>query len=152
MLAREQTSGSGKELEGKVVCLVTGMHRLFDDTKEYYHYSCGTGREAGEWFVDHKVKCVAMDMQALDHPLHTAMGNNGMTRMNLLGASGNPITEEYKELCSAKKLMQDLTNSSTSKSMARKHMTKFGALERDRLLGNMGAMPQDNAWSWYRWC
>ena len=26
------------------------------------------------------------------------MGNNGMTRMNLLGATGKPITEEYKEL------------------------------------------------------
>jgi kynurenine formamidase len=86
------------ELENKVVCLVTGMNMLFDDTKEYYHYSCGTGVEAGQWFVDHKVKCVAMDMQALDHPLHTAMGNNGMTRMNLLGATGKPITEEYKEL------------------------------------------------------
>ena len=86
------------ELEGMVVCLNTGMHRLFDDSKEYYHYSCGTGIDAGRWFVEHKVKCVAMDMQALDHPLHTAMGNNGMTRMNLLGASGKPITEEYKEL------------------------------------------------------
>lgn len=39
-----------------------------------------------------------MDSQALDHPLHTAMGNNGMTRMNLLGATGHPITEEYKDL------------------------------------------------------
>ncbi|MGI6326401.1 MAG: cyclase family protein [Saccharofermentanales bacterium] len=85
------------ELEGMVVCLDTGMHRKFDDSKEYYHYSCGTGVEAGRWFVKHKVKCVAMDMQALDHPLHTAMGNNGMTRMNLLGASGKPITEEYIE-------------------------------------------------------
>jgi kynurenine formamidase len=85
------------ELEGMVVCLNTGMHRKFDDSKEYYHYSCGTGVEAGRWFVKHKVKCVAMDMQALDHPLHTAMGNNGMTRMNLLGASGKPITEEYIE-------------------------------------------------------
>jgi kynurenine formamidase len=83
------------ELKGMVLCLNTGMHRKFDDTKEYYHYSCGTGVEAGRWFVEHKVKCVAMDMQALDHPLHTAMGNNGMTRMNLLGASGYPITEEY---------------------------------------------------------
>lgn len=85
------------ELEGMVVCLDTGMHRKFDDSKEYYHYSCGTGVEAGRWFVKHKVKCVALDMQALDHPLHTAMGNNGMTRMNLLGASGRPITEEYAE-------------------------------------------------------
>ena len=80
-----------------VVCLNTGMHRKFDDSKEYYHYSCGTGVEAGKWFVKHKVKCVAMDSQALDHPLHTAMGKNGMPQMNLLGASGRPITEEYIE-------------------------------------------------------
>ncbi len=83
------------ELKGMVVCLNTGMHRKFDDSKEYYHYSCGTGIDAGRWLVAKKVKCVAMDMQALDHPLHTAMGNNGMTRMNLIGASGYPITEEY---------------------------------------------------------
>ena len=44
------------ELEGMVVCLCTGMHLKFDDSKEYYHYSCGTGVEAGQWFVDHKVK------------------------------------------------------------------------------------------------
>ena len=86
-----------EELEGMVVCLNTGMHRKFDDSKDYYHYSSGTGIDAGKWFVKHKVKCVAMDSQALDHPLHTAMGNNGMTRMNLLGASGRPITEEYIE-------------------------------------------------------
>jgi kynurenine formamidase len=47
--------------------------------------------------VEKKVKCVAMDSQALDHPLHTAMGNNGMTRMNLIGASGKTICEEYIE-------------------------------------------------------
>ncbi len=86
-----------EELEGLVVCLNTGMHRIFADSKDYYHYSPGTGVEAGKWFVKHKVKCVAMDMQALDHPLHTAMGNNGMTRLNLLGASGRPLTEEYTE-------------------------------------------------------
>ena len=85
------------ELEGMIICLNTGMHRKFDDSKEYYHYSCGTGVEAGRWFVKHKVKCVAMDSQALDHPLHTAMGNNGMTRMNLIGASGKTISEEYIE-------------------------------------------------------
>ena len=95
--ACERANIKPSELEGMVVCLNTGMHRKFDDSKEYYHYSCGTGIDAGNWFVEHKVKCVAMDMQALDHPLHTAMGNNGMTRMNLLGASGRPITEEYIE-------------------------------------------------------
>ena len=86
------------DLEGKVVCLNTGMHRLFDDSKAYYHYSAGTGVEAGKWFVKNKVKCVAMDSQALDHPLHTAMSLNGMTRMNLLGATGDTIINEYKQL------------------------------------------------------
>jgi kynurenine formamidase len=86
-----------EELKGMVVCLNTGMHRKFDDSKEYYHYTCGTGVEAGKWFVKHQVKCVAMDMQALDHPLHTAMGKNGPPQMNLPGASGKPITEEYAE-------------------------------------------------------
>ena len=62
-----------------MLCLNTGMHRLFDDSKAYYHYAAGTGVEAGKWFVKHGLKCVAMDSQALDHPLHTAMGNNGMT-------------------------------------------------------------------------
>jgi len=86
------------ELEGLVVCIDTGMHKLFDDSKAYYHYAAGAGIEAGRWLVKHKVKCVAMDSQALDHPLHTAMGNNGMTRMNLLGATGVPLHDEYKML------------------------------------------------------
>ena len=95
--ACERANIKPSELAGKIVCLNTGMHRLFDDSKDYYHYSPGTGFDAGMWFVKHKVKCVAMDSQALDHPLHTAMGNNGMTRMNLLGATGYPITEEYEK-------------------------------------------------------
>ncbi|MCL2578638.1 MAG: cyclase family protein [Oscillospiraceae bacterium] len=95
--ACERAGIKPSDLAGMVVCLNTGMHRLFDDSKDYYHYSCGVGVECGKWFVRHKVKCVAMDQQALDHPLHTAMGNNGMTRLNLLGASGRPLTEEYIE-------------------------------------------------------
>ena len=36
------------DLKGKILCLNTGMHRLFDDSKAYYHYSAGTGVEAGK--------------------------------------------------------------------------------------------------------
>jgi kynurenine formamidase len=86
-----------EELKGMVLCLRTGMHLKYDDSKDYYHYSCGCGREAGEWFATYKPKCVAMDQQALDHPLHTAMGKNGPTQMNLPGNSGRPITVEYIE-------------------------------------------------------
>ena len=35
-----------------VVCLRTGMHRKYDDSKDYYHYSCGTGLEAGKWIAE----------------------------------------------------------------------------------------------------
>lgn len=88
-----------EELKGMVLCLRTGMHLKFDDSKDYYHYSCGCGIEAGKWFEKYQPKCVAMDQQALDHPLHTTMGKNGpMTlAMNLAGKSGKTITEEYIE-------------------------------------------------------
>ncbi len=126
------------ELEGMVVCLDTGMHRKFDDSKEYYHYSCGTGVEAGRWFVKHKVKCVAMDMQALDHPLHTAMGNNGMTRMNLLGASGKPITEEYIEQFGIEAYAEFEKAVYIKVFMDRKPMTKNSATWRPSATGEPG--------------
>ncbi len=88
-----------EELKDMVLCLRSGMHLKFDDSKDYYHYSCGCGREAGEWFAKYHPKCVAMDMQALDHPLHTTMGQNGppSISMDLAGKSGRPISEEYTE-------------------------------------------------------
>lgn len=85
-----------EELKGMVLVIRTGMHLKWDDSKDYYHYSCGCGVEAGNWFVKHQVKCVAMDQQALDHPLHTSIGQNG-TSMNLMGYSGRPLSEEFIE-------------------------------------------------------
>jgi kynurenine formamidase len=74
--ACERAHVKPEELKGMVICLRTGMHLKYDDSKDYYHYSCGTGLDAGNWFQKYMPKCVAMDMQALDHPLHTAMGKN----------------------------------------------------------------------------
>ncbi len=85
-----------EELEGMVLCIRTGMHLKFDDSKDYFHYSLGLGVDAGKWFLKHKVKVVAVDQQALDHPLHTSIGNNG-TRMKLEGASGKNVCEEFIE-------------------------------------------------------
>ena len=42
-----------------------------------FRSSPGLGKEAGEWFVAHKPKAVGVDQQALDHPLHTAIGPHG---------------------------------------------------------------------------
>ncbi|WP_372738329.1 cyclase family protein [Neptunomonas sp.] len=84
------------ELEGIIIILRTGMHLKWDDSKDYFHYATGCGVEAGHWFVKHKVKTVGMDQQALDHPLHTSMGLNGIP-MNLVGKSGKPIVQEFTE-------------------------------------------------------
>jgi len=96
--ACEKANIKPSELEGMVVVLETGMHKLYDDSKAYYHYAIGVGVDAGHWFVDKKVKCVAMDQQALDHPLHTAIGTNGGTALNLVGHTGMKVVDEYKML------------------------------------------------------
>ena len=44
---------------------------------EYFCYSPGLYKEAGEWFVEKGVKAVGVDQQALDHPLATAIGPHG---------------------------------------------------------------------------
>ncbi len=124
-----------EELEGMVVCLRTGMHLKFDDTKEYYHYSCGTGRDAGEWFEKYKPKCVAMDMQALDHPLHTTMGQNGPPQMNLPGKSGKPITEEYIEKFGIEAYAEFHKDTYIQVHGKEKYMEAFGKLEAAGLEG-----------------
>lgn len=133
--ACEKVGIKPEELKGMVVCLNTGMHRLFDDTKAYYHYSIGTGVEAGKWFVKYGVKCVAMDSQALDHPMHTAMGNNGMTRMNLLGATGRTLAEEYIDLF-GEEAYADFDKETYIRLFGEKaYMDKYGELEE---IGNWG--------------
>ena len=117
-----------EELEGMVVCIRTGMHLKFDDSKDYYHYSCGNGVEAAKWFVKHKVKCVAMDQQALDHPLHTSMGNNG-TRMMLEGYSGKNICEEFIEKYGEEAYAEFDKDLYIKIHGKQKYDEKFGALE-----------------------
>lgn len=116
------------ELEGMVVCIRTGMHLKFDDSKDYYHYSLGTGVEAANWFLKHKVKCVAVDQQALDHPLHTSMGNNG-TRMKLEGYSGKNICEEYIEKFGEEAYAEFDKDLYIKIHGQEKYDEKFGALE-----------------------
>ncbi len=56
------------------------QHRLapqYADSAEYYAYSPGFYKEAGEWFAAKGVKAVGTDTQALDHPLATAIGPHG---------------------------------------------------------------------------
>jgi kynurenine formamidase len=63
--------------EGDIVIVNTGWHQYYGDNNNYYGYSPGFYKEAGEWFVQKKVKLVGTDTQALDHPLATAIGPHG---------------------------------------------------------------------------
>ena len=56
-----------------IVIINTGWHHHFGDNTEYFCYSPGLYKEAGEWFVEKGVKAVGVDQQALDHPLGTAL-------------------------------------------------------------------------------
>ena len=63
--------------EGDIVIVNTGWHKYYGDNQHYYGYSPGFYKEAGEWFVEKKVKMVGSDTQALDHPLGTAIAPHG---------------------------------------------------------------------------
>lgn len=62
---------------GDIVIVHTGWNKYWGDSQRYFLESPGLGRSAGEWFVEKGVKAVGVDQQALDHPLHTAIGPHG---------------------------------------------------------------------------
>jgi kynurenine formamidase len=63
--------------KGDIVIINTGWHKYWSDSTQYFCYSPGLYREAGEWFAAKGVKAVGVDQQALDHPLATAIGPHG---------------------------------------------------------------------------
>ena len=73
-----------------MVIVHTGWYKKYADSTEYFCYSPGLYKEAGEWFVEKGVKCVGVDQQALDHPLGTAIGPHGS------GPLRPDICAEYK--------------------------------------------------------
>lgn len=60
-----------------IVIIHTGWYKYFGDNDDYFSYSPGLYKEAGEWLVEKGVKAVGVDQQALDHPLATAIGPHG---------------------------------------------------------------------------
>jgi len=60
-----------------IVIIHTGWYKKYSDSKEYFAYSPGLYKEAGEWLLEKGVKAVGVDQQALDHPLGTAIGPHG---------------------------------------------------------------------------
>lgn len=74
-----------------IVIVHTGWYKKYADSREYFAYSPGLYKEAGEWFVEKGVKAVGVDQQALDHPLGTAIAPHGP------GPLLPDVCEEYKK-------------------------------------------------------
>ena len=78
--------------EGDWVLLNTGTHRRWGENEDYFGFSPGLSIDGAWWFVEHKVKGVGFDMQAIDHFLYTYGGKHGP------GPYVPRIVEEYEEM------------------------------------------------------
>ena len=63
--------------EGDWVLICTGMNKRWGENDDYFAYSPGLSIDGAHWFVDHKVKGVGFDLQALDHILYTYAAEHG---------------------------------------------------------------------------
>jgi kynurenine formamidase len=56
--------------EGDFVVINTGWHKYFPTYGwQYFNYYPGNYTEAADWYADHKIKALAVDGGATDHPL-----------------------------------------------------------------------------------
>ncbi len=60
--------------QGDIVLIVTGWHRKFSDSQEYFGEAPGLAADAGRWLVDKGAILVGIDTPAIDHPLATSLG------------------------------------------------------------------------------
>lgn len=71
--------------EGSLVIILTGWHRKYSDSLEYFGDAPGLSVEAAQWLVEKKVGLVGMDTPQIDHPLATSLGaHRGGPLMNRL--------------------------------------------------------------------
>lgn len=70
---------------GDLTILVTGWHRRYSDSLEYFGDAPGLSLEAAEWLAAREVGLVGMDTPQIDHPLATSLGpHRGGPAMNRL--------------------------------------------------------------------
>ena len=63
--------------EGDIVLIVTGWHKHYSESQNYFGNAPGLSKGAAEWLVAKGVRLVGIDVQALDHPLGTVLASHG---------------------------------------------------------------------------
>lgn len=59
---------------GDIVVILTGWHRRYSDSQEYFGRSPGLSASAAHWLIERDVRLLAMDTPQIDHPLATSLG------------------------------------------------------------------------------
>lgn len=109
--AKDLEAATPKVQQGDIVVIVTGWHRKYSDSLEYFGECPGLGKDAAEWLVAKGCKLVAVDTQQVDHPLATSLGphRNGPTMKRLAGeyqaATGLDPKKEHGEWNVAHKIL-----------------------------------------------
>jgi kynurenine formamidase len=82
-----------KLTRGALIVIVTGWHKNYSDSLEYFGDAPGLSIEAAEYLVERDVALVAMDTPQIDHPLATSLGaHRGGPLMNRLVAKYSDAT------------------------------------------------------------
>lgn len=86
LITREDLSAAVPTIQpNDFVVIVTGWHKHYSDSLEYFGDAPGLSGEAAEWLVEKECRVVAMDTPQIDHPLATSLGNHrGGPLMNRL--------------------------------------------------------------------
>ena len=75
LISEEDLAKASPQIEAEdIVIIVTGWHRKYSDSKEYFGYAPGLSLKAAEWLSAKGVKLVGIDNALIDHPLATSMG------------------------------------------------------------------------------
>jgi kynurenine formamidase len=61
---------------GDIVLIVTGWHRRYSDSQDYFGHAPGLAPEAAMWLRDAGAKLVGVDTPYVDHPLATQLADH----------------------------------------------------------------------------
>lgn len=71
--------------QADIALIVTGWHRKYGDSLEYFGDAPGLSKDAAEWLIEKGIKLVGSDTAAIDHPMATNLAaHRGGPKMRYL--------------------------------------------------------------------
>ncbi|MBX2836723.1 MAG: cyclase family protein [Gammaproteobacteria bacterium] len=76
---------------GDLVLVVTGWHRRYSDSLEYFGDAPGLSLEAAEWLVEKQIGLLGIDTPQVDHPMATSLADHRG------GPQMNRVVQKYRD-------------------------------------------------------